>query len=299
MELRQLKYFVKAAQTLHFSRAADELGIAQPALSRQIKLLEAELGCALFDRSNKWKLELTDAGKSFLDDSLKIVDAADTARKRARPASKGDSGSLSMSIIPSFFCSEKFFETLNAMRSKYPNVFLKLSKHSSANILSSVENGLVDFGIIRVSNTSALGTQFVEIGREKILLAVSKKNRLAARKKISMSDLKGEKFIMLPREESPFFRQLIDVAFKRVGIFEPNVAEEIYNFDAILKSLPNSKLVSFVPELLKSQNYYDGVVLKHISDLDADVRYVGVWRKGAISKPLQNFIKILRDKFDI
>lgn len=299
MELRHIRYFLKAAETLHFSRAADELGIAQSALSQQIKQLEAEMGCTLFDRSNKWKLTLTEAGRVFCEDATQIISNVDSAKRRALQASKGDGGSLSISIIPSFFSSAKFFEALNKMRSQWPNVFLKLSKHSSANILECVENSVLDFGIIRVVNPATLGTQYVEIGHEKILLAVPETHRLAKARSVKLADLRNEKFVMLPREESPFFCQIIDVALRRAGILSPNVVEEIYNFDAILRSLPNSNLISFAPELLKTQNNYKGVVLKPVADLNVDVRYVGVWKNGKVSKPLGNFIKIVKDTFKV
>lgn len=83
MELRQLKYFAKTAQVMHFSRAAGELGIAQSALSQQIKLLETEIGCRLFDRSNKWKITLTEAGESLYGDAVKILSDVSAAKSGA------------------------------------------------------------------------------------------------------------------------------------------------------------------------------------------------------------------------
>lgn len=299
MELRQLKYFAKTAQVLHFSRAAEELGIAQSALSQQIKLLEAELGCRLFDRSNKWKIALTEAGESLFADAVKILSDISAAKNRALQASRGNGGTLSMSIIPSFFASDRFFDALNAMRKSCPDVFLKLSKHSSANILARIEGGELDFGIIRVINPASLGVQYAEIGREKILLAVSQSHRFARRKSVKLADLKNERFIMLPYEESPFFCQMIDVELKRAGIYSPNVAEEIYNFDAVLKSISGSSLVAFVPALLKGKAYYRDIAFKRVSDLNVDVKYVGVWKNGALPKSLENFIGILKKSFRV
>ena len=298
MELRHLKYFAKTAELLHFSRAADELGIAQSALSQQIKQLESEIGCRLFDRSNKWKIELTDAGKVFLEDARKIISSASTAKRKALQASMGGGGSLSISIIPSFFSSDKFFAALETMRKRYPNVFLRLSKHSSANILSRVESGELDFGIIRVINPASLATRYIELGREKIVLAIPQKHRFASKKSISLRELKDEKFIMVPYEESPFFCQTIDVALKREGIIAPNVASEIYNFDAILKSIPNSDLVSFVPEMLQTQGY-KGVLFKPIEGLNASTLYAGVWLGTKPKKTLENFLALLKKSFQI
>ncbi len=299
MEFRHLKYFQTAAEFLHFSRAADALGIAQSALSQQIKQLEADLECQLFDRSNKWKLQLTDAGKVFRTETKKIIDAVEAAKRNTRQASKGDLGALSINIIPSFFSSDKLFDSLKRMRKNYPDVFLKLSKHSSANILKKIENESLDFGIVRTINPDNLETNYIEFGREKILLALPENHRLASRKRIQISDLKNEKFIMMPYEESPFFYRIIELAFKKSGNFTPNIAEEIYNFDAILKLLPDSNLISFVPEMLKNLSFYKGIVLKPIADLNIDVKYVGIWRKNNNSQSLKNFLAILKEEFEI
>lgn len=99
------------------------------------------------------------------------------------------------------------------MRADYPEVFLKLGKHSSASILAKVEKGELDFGIIRVSQRKNLDVKSIELGREKILLALPASHRLAKKSgAVEMSELKNEKFAMLPYEESPFFRRTIDEA---------------------------------------------------------------------------------------
>ncbi len=299
MEFRQLKYFHTAAEFLHFSRAADALGVAQSALSQQIKQLETELECQLFDRSNKWKLQLTAAGKVFKEETKKIIDAFEAAKRKTKQASKGDFGALSINIIPSFFSSDKLFEALKRMRKTYPDVFLRLSKHSSANILKKIENESLDFGIVRTVNPDNLGTNYIEFGQEKILLALPEKHRLATKKRIRISDLKNEKFIMMPYEESPFFYRIIELAFKKSGNFAPNIAEEIYNFDAILKLLPDSNLVSFVPEMLKNLSFYKGIVLKSVENLNIDAKYVGIWRESNNSQALKNFLQILKEEFNL
>lgn len=300
MEIRQIRYFLLTAKHLHFSRAADELGIAQSALSQQISHLEAELGCRLFDRSNKWKVELTHAGKIFREESAKAFRAFETAKRRTLLASRGETGRLSINTIPSFFNSSKFFAALKTMQNLYPNVFLKLGKHSSADILERVENQNLDFGIIRTVNTETLELAHIELGNEKIMLAVPETHRLAKKRKICIRDLKDEKMTMMPYSESPFFNRTIESALKKIGNFTPRVAQEVYNFDAILRLLPGTGLISFVPELLKDQPYYyPGVVLKPISDLTANVKYVGIWREDNSSPTLKNFLEVLRREFQL
>ncbi len=94
MEFYHPRYFVAVAESLSFHRAAERLNMCQPPLSRQIRLLEAEIGARLFERSRGSRVSLTDAGKIFLTDAKKMLAAPEFARKRAREASIGTHGQL-------------------------------------------------------------------------------------------------------------------------------------------------------------------------------------------------------------
>src|SRR5882724_6254870 len=97
-DLRQLRYFVAVAEELHFGRAAERVGIAQPPLSQQIKLLERELGAALFFR-NRRRVELTDAGRALLMEARKLLRQADSAVLAVHQASLGHVGQLSIGHV--------------------------------------------------------------------------------------------------------------------------------------------------------------------------------------------------------
>jgi len=93
MELRHLRYFVAAAEELHFRRAAERLGIAQPALSQQIQQLEQEIEALLFHRLTRG-VELADAGRVFLDDARAILDHVEQAKAKAQRVARGDQGMI-------------------------------------------------------------------------------------------------------------------------------------------------------------------------------------------------------------
>src|SRR3954470_16761966 len=100
MELRHLRYFVAVAEELHFSRAARRLHLAQPPLSRQIKQLEDDLGVRLLERTKR-RVELTAAGRVFLDDARRLLSQADEAVAAARRVGRGETGRLAVGFIGS------------------------------------------------------------------------------------------------------------------------------------------------------------------------------------------------------
>ncbi len=100
MELRQLRYFKAVAQELHFGRAGEKLGVAQPALSRQVQALEKELGADLFDRAHR-RVRLTEAGKAVLSAATRLLADADQLVEEARRAARGETGRLIVAFVGS------------------------------------------------------------------------------------------------------------------------------------------------------------------------------------------------------
>ncbi len=100
MELRHLRYFVAVAEELHFGRAAKRLNLAQPPLSQQIRSLEAELGAPLFYRTSR-KVELTDAGRLFLEHARLTLAQAQKAKEAVEAAGRGEAGRISIGVLVS------------------------------------------------------------------------------------------------------------------------------------------------------------------------------------------------------
>ena len=116
MDRKRLKYFITLAEMLHFGAAAEELGIAQSALSRQINVLENELGCQLFDRSNRWNVALTAAGESFFIEAQKILTMFDNAKRLASSVARGEAGTLLIDVIPAAVNATGFIKALREMQ---------------------------------------------------------------------------------------------------------------------------------------------------------------------------------------
>ena len=123
MELRQLKYFVKVAELLSFSKASKALYITQSTLSQQIKQLEDELNAPLLNR-NSHNVELTEAGEVFLKDARKVMAEAEDCKARILDLNKGYSGHLNIGVTHSF--GSILTETVMAFKKEYPNVLLNI-----------------------------------------------------------------------------------------------------------------------------------------------------------------------------
>ncbi|HWI55614.1 MAG TPA: LysR family transcriptional regulator, partial [Bacillota bacterium] len=134
MELRHLRYFVATAETENVSRAALKLHVSQPALSRQIRDLEEELGLALFERSAK-SVRLSEAGRAFLPEARAVLQRAETAVTAARALAAGGHGELHVGYAPSPTV-RLLPPTLRAFQSQSPTVRVKLHDLSTEEMLT-------------------------------------------------------------------------------------------------------------------------------------------------------------------
>lgn len=125
MELRHLRYFVAVAEARHMTRAAERLGIKQPPLSQQIKLLETELGFELFRRHPKG-VELTAGGRAYLPDARAILASVDMAAAKAARAAKGIHGSICVGVTSSAAAHPFIPQIIRAYRAAYPDVNIDL-----------------------------------------------------------------------------------------------------------------------------------------------------------------------------
>ena len=125
MELRHLRYFVAVGEEQHYGRAAERLGIAQPALSRQIQDLEKELGFTLFDRLPRG-VKISAAGKCFMEDARRILHEVNEAAARAKRVASGQSGTLRVGFVESISWHGVVPDSFRQFRERQPNAELQL-----------------------------------------------------------------------------------------------------------------------------------------------------------------------------
>ena len=186
MELRQLKYFVKVAETLSFSEASRILCITQSTLSQQIKQLEAELGTSLFLRSSH-SVVLTEAGNEMLPYARQTILSAEMCTTRISDLNNMSAGTLNIGVTYSF--SAILTETLVTFRRMYPDLNLKIYYRQMAELMDMLKNREVDFALAFRPSKPLEGVESHILFQNYLAAVVADHHPLAAKKSVSPFDL--------------------------------------------------------------------------------------------------------------
>jgi len=209
MELRHLRYFVAAAETENVSRAALKLHVSQPALSRQIRDLEDEIGFCLLERTAK-SVRLTEAGRAFLSDARALLQQADEAVKKARAIAGAEPTELKVGYSPAA-TARILPAILRAYQRVMPKAHVKLHDWSNEENVAGLRDGRLNLAfVVRPPKAASLeGIPFEELIRERICLAVPPHHAFATRRSVSLADAASEPFIGLTREEYPDYHSFL------------------------------------------------------------------------------------------
>ncbi|KOS61830.1 LysR family transcriptional regulator [Lysinibacillus sp. FJAT-14222] len=226
LEIRHLHYFMAVCEELHFTKAAEKLGISQPTLSQQIRVLEDEVGMPLFDRIGK-KIVLTEAGSVLLSYGTEILDTLQNVKDAIKDLQNMKSGHIRIGIMPSDL-DYRITQLVIDFHQKFPKVKLKIM--SSIEIVRQVLENEVDIGIgINVLPNDRLVT--IPLCREEYVLTVSKEHPMANRVSINIADLKNLPVIMYP--EGFLGCKIVEETVKKHG-FQLNCVLETSSITSII-----------------------------------------------------------------
>jgi len=203
MELRQLRYFVAVADELHFGRAAEQLMIATPSLSQQIKALERRLKLRLFDRSSTG-VTLTAAGAQLLPVARAALAAADDVLATARRLVEGRSSVLRIGF-QAFAYPQSVRELLAAFAAREPEVELRLRQYEWDDPAAGLFTDEVDVALVRPPFRGAETLRTVELHREPVLLVVPTGHPLARRSSVTAQEAAAQPFLVSPLVTDPVF----------------------------------------------------------------------------------------------
>ncbi|SDT85849.1 DNA-binding transcriptional regulator, LysR family [Verrucomicrobium sp. GAS474] len=291
MELRHLRYFVAVAEEENVSRAALKLHVSQPALSRQIRDLEDEIGFALFERDAK-SLRLTEAGRVFLPESWEVIRRAGEAVTKARAVALGSGSEIAVGYAPSL-TFQILPKALRAFQEKMPNVRVALHDLSTEEMLFGLLEGKLQAALLPKPTGGALRRlNYTEIARYALCAAVAPGHPLVAemgkKKSLPIARAAQEPLVAYTRKDYPDYHDLIDRTFAPLAR-KPRIAEEHDGVTSLLASVESGRGLALLPESIVDM-VGPRLVLFPLVPAPAPASVGLAWRKEEAGKALGEFI---------
>lgn len=245
MELRHLRYFTTVAELLNFTRAAKQLRVAQPALSRQIRDLEDELGAPLLERSPR-AVKLTAAGIVFLPEARAILQHAETAMQAVRAVARGERGQIQVGYAPSPTV-ELLPCALHTFQNLAPDVRVTLHDLSSEEMLAGLHDGKLDLCLMVKPSVKALrGLKFDLLREYPTCVAMSPVHPFTKLKHVALKQLAGEPMLAYSRADYPEYHAMLEEVFRLIRS-RPRVVEEHDSASGLITAVEIGRGVALVP----------------------------------------------------
>ena len=289
MEMRHLRYFIAVAESLHFGRAAATLGIAQPSLSHQIRQLEDELETPLLRRTKR-RVELTDAGRLFLEEAHEILARADRAAMVAKRAGHGDGGTLRVGVG---YCMDQRLVSaaVRQFNGRHHTTRVELQTMSVPAQFEALREQRLDAGFVRPAVADGSLTSEVLV-REPLIAVVPAKHSAARKRAVSLTSLAQESFILPPRERVPVFHDLVLRACREAG-FIPNAPHEADHLQLVLAMVGAGAGVALVPAFARNDKE-PGVAFVPLRPAPPDLEIAIARRRDNDSPVLAAFVDVAR-----
>ncbi|MEX0326121.1 MAG: LysR family transcriptional regulator [Puniceicoccaceae bacterium] len=277
MELRHLRYFVMAAEEGNISRASDRLNVSQPAVSRQIKDLEEELGVQLFNREPNG-LSLTEAGKSALAHAREVLRQSNTMVEAMEAlASRRKSQSIKVGFLPTALPG-LLTNALRTFNNHHQAYCVQIHEMSPTQQEEALRNGEIDLGLIGEACPEIKRDFHVDtIRRTEVAVIVPDNHPLAARKSVDLVEFAGDTFVTLHEERFPGRKELMADMFSKAGI-QPDVTMRAGGLSELLGLVGAGSGVALAPADLGNLPH-PGVVFLKLKKPQRAMLFSAAWRK--------------------
>jgi len=290
MELRHLRYFQAVAGELSFSRAAERLRVAQPALSRAIKQLEHTMGAALLERT-RHHVRLTPSGAVLLQEISLLLEYVEETARRVRRTAAGEEGELRLGYIgpPTLPFLGRL---LREYRRRYPLVSIHLEERTPERVWEMVAKGRLSAALTRpVLTHEALGLRTILLREERLGVVVPPGHPLAARQSAPWTALAQEPLIVLARREGMGLHDAVIAGCRQAGVI-PRLAHTPSLIGTVMTYVEAGAGLGVVTESVASPiPALKFVLLKPLQH----VPLVFVWQEDRDSPPVQRFRELLLD----
>jgi DNA-binding transcriptional LysR family regulator len=292
MDLRQLRYYIVVAEELHFGRAAERLKMTQPALSKQIMVLEKDIGVQLLTRTKR-VVQLTHAGQAFLERARTLIAQAEETIQVTRRTARGEEGELRIgasapalqSVLP---------DLLRSFRKRFPKVELNLSSLSVESQVLALNQRQIDIGFLHPP-IDGRGLDLYPVSEEDYVAILPKNHRLLKYDRIPLAQFAGESFLILPRHESPVIYDQFVQFCQKLG-FQPNIVKEVLDFQTRLCLIASGVGISFTAEGMQA-SVGPNVVCKPLEYCPIKQKTAVAWRQDATAPAIQSFLELIRSQF--
>jgi DNA-binding transcriptional LysR family regulator len=282
MELRHLRYFAAVARELNFSRAAQQLHIAQPPLSRQIRQLEEELGAELFDRRAR-PLRLTPAGQFFHAQAVQVLERLNEVRTSTRRIADGRRTWFGIGFVPSTLYG-KLPEVIRRFRESQPEVDVGLSELTTLQQIEALKAGRIDVGFGRLR----FDDDRIE---DPVVVALRATHRLARRKRLPLAELVGEALLLYPATPRPSYADQVLDMFRSRGL-SPTVALEVNEMQTAIGLVVAGVGYALVPRSVEGL-HREGLVYVPLADAGVSSPVVMNCRVDDASQSLARFKELV------
>jgi DNA-binding transcriptional LysR family regulator len=287
LELRHLRAFAAVAEDLHFGRAAARLALSQPALSLQIRQLEAVVDATLFDRHSR-RVALTDAGRVLREASARLLRDVEAAVAATRQASAGQTGELRVGFGPTLMLST-LAQVVRAYRTRHPAVHVDLRELPTADQIAALLRGDLDIGFVRGAEADPR-LHVESFAREPLVIALNRDHALATSARVPVAALAAEPWVLFPRTIAPLLHGHVMQLCRAAG-FSPRVVQESREVYTTVGLVGAGVGVTIVPATVQRMSW-KGVVYKPIARAAVELSMVRA--SGAVRPVVEAFLSIAR-----
>jgi len=284
--LDALESFIAVAAEGHFTRAAERMHLAQPALTKRIQQLERQLGARLFQRDRRG-VRLTPEGAVLLPRARRVLEARGQLLETARQVTSGELGEVRVGFTPSAL-SSVLPAIVQAFRRRHPRISCALVEASTADQLDALARGALDVGILRPPVDHSGDLVWETFMREPFVAAVPRTHAAARRRTVPLRELANEPFVLVARDAAPTVHDQVIAACAAAG-FTPRVVQEGRHVHAVAGLVSAGCGVSILPASAEHLRF-PGVVYRPLERTSLSIVLAVAYRRDLASSAAHTFI---------
>jgi DNA-binding transcriptional LysR family regulator len=283
--LLQIEYFFAVARHLNFTEASKSLYVSQPSLSKQIAILEEEMGIQLFFRTKR-DVRLTAAGMVLLKEMGGVIERIETAIEKSKKPDLGENSTITIGCLDAMDMSTFLPVIIKKFKEKYPSVNLILERHSFKVLREKLINKTLDvIFTLSFELDDSLGILSDVVHKGNGYIVIDKSNPLASKNDLKLEDVKDENFVIISRDESPKgFDSIISLC--RKNGFTPKIVKQLPNIESLLLCVESGIGIALLDSNIRMHNSDN---IKGFKIEDDFIEVIMAWKKENMNTAIPLF----------